>query len=89
MEIIPNKNFLFIEFDYEAQKETETDGGIILIEAEDKFVAIVTYAGENDFGIKAGDKIIVNPNHKFHEFRIGKGYYKMIPIHNVFGIIKD
>mgnify|MGYP001428681671 CR=1 FL=1 len=81
--IIPMKNNLFIEVDKENMNEQATAGGILLPGEEKTKIVDIAIAGENEIGIKAGDKVLLNPNVSFLEFRIGTKWYQMIPTNYV------
>jgi co-chaperonin GroES (HSP10) len=49
----------------------------------------IAVAGPNELGIKAGDKVLVNPNMTLLEFRVGSKYYNLLPISYVLAVIKD
>jgi co-chaperonin GroES (HSP10) len=83
------KGTLFFEFDKEGGEETKTDGGIIVPEQKDTFIRKVTIAGENEQGIKVGDKVLFNPHAQLMEFRLGMKYYKLCPVSMVVAIIED
>jgi len=89
MKIEPTKNNLFVEVDQEGNKETETEGGIVLPQTEKTYIMDIAAAGPNDMGIKAGDKVLVNPNLTLIEFRIGTKYYNLLPISYVLALVKD
>lgn len=89
MKIELMKGHLFFEFDKEGGEETETKGGIIIPEQKDTFIRKVTIAGPNEQGIKAGDKVLLNPHVQLMEFRIGLKWYKLCPVSMVIAIIKD
>jgi co-chaperonin GroES (HSP10) len=89
MIIEPTKNNLFIEVDQEGNKEEETEGGILLPKTEKTYIMDIAVAGPNELGIKAGDKVLVNPNVQLIEFRIGAKYYNLLPISYVLALIKD
>jgi len=89
MKIELMKNNLFFEFEKEGGEETKTKGGIIVPEVKDTFIRKVTIAGPNEQGIKAGDKVLINPNTQLMEFRIGLKYYRLCPTTHVIPILKD
>ena len=89
MKIELMKGNLFFEFDKEGGEEIKTDAGIIVPEQKDTFIRKVTIAGSNEQGIKAGDRVLLNPHAQLMEFRIGLKYYKLCPVSMVIAILKD
>ena len=87
MKIEPTKNNLFIEVSDESNVEAKTEGGIVLPKTDKDHIFIVTYAGPNDFDIKPGDKVILNPNANYMEFRVGTKMYKFVTINHVLGLV--
>ena len=83
------KNNLFFEFDKEGNEEMTTEGGIVVPAQKDNFIRKVTIAGENELGVKAGDKVLLNPNVSLLEFRIGLKWYKLCSVSYVIAILKD
>jgi co-chaperonin GroES (HSP10) len=83
------KNNLFIEIDKDINaNEQKTEGGILLPGEEKTKIVDVAIAGENELGIKAGDKVLLNPNASFLEFRIGAKWYQMVPVGYVVAILE-
>lgn len=83
------KNNLFVEIDKEAGQDVKTAGGIVLPGEEKTKIVTVAIAGDNEFGVKAGDKILLNPNVSFLEFRIGPVWYQMVPASSIIAKIED
>ena len=83
------KNNLFVELDKEAGQDVKTTGGIVLPGEEKTKIVTVAIAGENEIGIKPGDKILLNPNVSFLEFRIGPVWYQMVPASSIIAKIED
>ena len=89
MKIKLMKNTLFFEFDKEGGEEVVTKGGIVLPEQAENYIRKVSIAGENEIGVKAGDKVLLNPNASLMEFRLGLKWYKLCPVNMVIAIIED
>ena len=89
MKIELMKGSLFFQFDKEGGEETKTKAGIIVPEQKDTFIRKVTIAGPNDYGIKEGDMVLLNPHVQLMEFRIGLIYYKLCPASMVIAILRD
>jgi len=83
------KNIMFFEFDKEGGEETTTEGGIVIPEVKDTFIRTVTLAGENEIGVKAGDKVLLSPHTSLIEYRIGMKWYKMCSTSMVVAILID
>jgi len=89
MKIELMKGNLFFEFDKEGGEETKTEGGIVIPEQRETNIRTVSIAGPNDQGIKAGDKILLNPHVQLMEFRIGIKWYRLCPASMVIAILKE
>ena len=83
------KNCMFIEFDKNSTTEAKTAGGIVLPDEERTKIVTVSIVGENEVGIKAGDRVLLNPNVTFTEFRIGAQWYKQTGVSMVVAKIED